>query len=148
MCIRDSAESGLIDLQSGNETTFSITAQLEANLSLLTTNRIRYHVGVEKISNQGGNVDVSTYYGSDHVAHLDIPVQALTNTVINTDITEFPSSATQFDINRNIKINVDSNTVNKIAKTDIASKTVKGGMYYDYDAATSTLILDNENPIS
>jgi len=100
------AESGLIDLQSGNETTFSVTAQLEGDLSLLTTNRIRYHVGVEKISNQGGNVSVTTYYGSNHVAHIDIPVKALTNTVINTDIVEFPSSATQYDINRSLKTTV------------------------------------------
>jgi len=105
------AESGLIDLQVGNETTFSVTAQLEDNLSLLTTNRIRYHVGVEKISNQGGNVAVTTYYGSNHVAHIDIPVKALTNTVINTDLTEFPSSATQYDINRGLKTGVANNAI-------------------------------------
>jgi len=159
------AESGLIDLQSGNETTFSVTAQLEGDLSLLTTNRIRYHVGVEKISNQGGNVSVTTYYGSNHVAHIDIPVKAMTNTVINTDLTEFPSSATQYDINRNIKTNVDVNTVNigtKADQTDLdltdsqvlnntialdlkvaiatnPTKTEKGAIKAFYDATTSTL---------
>ena len=159
------AESGLIDLQNGNETTFSVTAQLEGDLSLLTTNRIRYHVGVEKISNQGGNVSVTTYYGSNHVSHIDIPVKALTNTVINTDLTEFPSSATQYDINRNIKTNVDVNTVNigtKADQTDLdltdsqvlnntialdlkvaiatnPSKTEKGAIKAFYDATTSTL---------
>ena len=122
------AESGLIDLQANNETTFSVTAELEGNLSLLTTNRIRYHVGVEKISNQGGNVDVTTYYGSNHVAHIDIPIQTLTNTVINTDVVEFPSSATQYDINRDLKTNIDFNTqgigVNAINIIDLNEKKV------------------------
>jgi len=140
------AESGLIDLQNGNETTFSVTAQLEGDLSLLTTNRIRYHVGVEKISNQGGNVSVTTYYGSDHVAHIDIPVKAMTNTVINTDLTEFPSSATQYDINRNLKTGISDVAIDvvvldgsKISYSDNPSKTETAGIRAFYDATTSTL---------
>jgi len=35
----------------------------------------------------------------------------------------------------------------KVAKADVASETVKGGFYYEYDAVTSTLTLDNENPL-
>ena len=116
------SESGIIDLQSGNESQVNVTAELTADLSLTTLNRIRYHVGVEKISNNGANVGVTVYYGSDHVSHLDIPVQALTNTVINTDLTAFPNSATQYDINRELKTNVE----NKIKATDYASPTVGG----------------------
>ncbi len=104
------AESGLIDLQKDNETQFSVTAELTENLSLLTTNRVRYHVAAEKVGTAGGSKDISISYGFDHVCHLDIPVQTLTSTVINSDPTEFPSSATQYDINRNIKSNVDTNT--------------------------------------
>ena len=99
------AESGLIDLRSGDETQFSITATLTENLSLLSTNLIRYHVAAEKIGTTGGAVDISTSYGFNHVSHLDIPVQVLTNTVINSDSVEFSGLATQFDINRSIKEN-------------------------------------------
>ena len=122
------AESGLIDLQNGNETQFAITADLKENLSLLSTNLIRYHVAAEKVGTTGGAIDISISYGFDHVAHLDIPVQALTNTVINTDSVEFPSSATQYDINRDLKTNIDFNTqgigVNAINIIDLNEKKV------------------------
>ena len=77
------AESGLIDLQSGNESQFSISAELTQNLTLLNTQRIRYHVSAEKVGTSGGGVDIEISYGFDHVAHLDIPIQATTDNVIN-----------------------------------------------------------------
>ena len=121
------AESGLIDLQNGNETQFSITADLKENLSLLSTNLVRYHVAAEKVGTTGGAINISISYGFDHVSHLDIPVQALTNTVINTDVVEFPSSATQYDINRDVKANIDFNTqgigTNAINIIDLQEKT-------------------------
>jgi len=104
------AESGLIDLRNGDETQFSITAELTENISLLTTNRVRYHVAAEKVGTTGGIIDISTSYGNAHVCHLDVPVQSLTSTVINNDPIEFPSTATQFDLNRNFKVNIDANT--------------------------------------
>ena len=121
------AESGLIDLQNGNETQFSITADLKENLSLSNANLIRYHVAAEKVGTTGGAINISISYGFDHVSHLDIPVQALTNTVINTDVVEFPSSATQYDINRDVKANIDFNTqgigTNAINIIDLQEKT-------------------------
>jgi hypothetical protein len=77
------AQSGLIDLQQGNESQFSISAELTESLELLTTNRIRYHVSAEKVGTSGGAVTIQISYGFDHVAHLDVPVQATTDTVIN-----------------------------------------------------------------
>lgn len=123
------ATSGLIDLQQGNETQFSITAELNENLSLLTTNRVRYHVSAEKVGTVGGSKDISISYGFDHVAHLDVPVQQLTNTVINADLTEFPTEATQYDINRFLKNN---------STIPNASYNVVGGIKISRDSATST----------
>ena len=153
------AESGLIDLQNGNETQFSITADLKENLSLLSTNLIRYHVAAEKIGTTGGAIDISVSYGFDHVSHLDIPVQALTNTVINTDVVEFPASATQFDINRNIKANVDANTQAidnnigelielknfKIEADDYATPTIGGTLKARLDGTDLYLTNDGTN---
>jgi len=104
------AQSGLIDLQNNNESQFAITAQLESDLTLLTTNRIRYHVSAEKIGTTGGEVDITTNYGNTHICHLDVPIQSLTSTTINDDPTEFAGLATQYDINRNFKVNIDANT--------------------------------------
>ena len=142
------AESGLIDLQSGNETQFSITADLKENLSLLSTNLIRYHVAAEKVGTTGGAIDVSISYGFDHVSHLDIPVQALTNTVINTDSVEFPSSATQYDINRNLKTNIDFNTQGiGVNASDITTLQTNKADQSDLDL-TNVQVLNNTNAIT
>lgn len=103
------AQSGLIDLQSGNESQFAITAQLDSDLSLLSTNRIRYHVSAEKVGTTGGSIDITTSYGNTHIAHIDVPIQSLTSTTINDDPIEFSGLSTQYDINRDIKANVDAN---------------------------------------
>jgi hypothetical protein len=125
------AQSGLIDLQSGNESQFAITAQLDSDLSLLSTNRVRYHVSAEKVGTTGGAIDISTNYGNTHVAHLDVPIQSLTSTTINDDPTEFSGLATQYDINRWLKANGGGTIPN-------ASYNVVGGVKMSRDSASST----------
>jgi hypothetical protein len=140
------AQSGLIDLQSNNESQFAITAQLESDLSLLTTNRIRYHVSAEKVGTTGGSIDISTSYGNTHVAHLDVPIQSLTSTTINDDPTEFAGLATQYDINRDLKSGISANAIEiinldgaAVKYADNPSKTLPAGIRAFYDATTSTL---------
>lgn len=130
------AQSGLIDLQSGNESQFSVTAQLDSDLTLLSTNRVRYHVSAEKVGTTGGEIDISTSYGNTHICHIDVPVQSLTSTTINDDPTEFPSSATQYDINRNLKaVKVDSATDGEPTGSDRVANIVSLTQA-EYDAGT------------
>jgi hypothetical protein len=123
------ATSGLIDLRQGDESQFSITAELTENIALTTSDRIRYHVSAEKVGTTGGQKDISISYGFNHVCHLDVPVQPLTNTVINTDSTEFPNLATQYDINRWLKSN---------SSIPNAAYNVVGGVKMSRDSASST----------
>ena len=122
------AESGLIDLRQGDESQFSISAELTENIEILSSNRVRYHLAAEKVGTQGGAVDISVSYGFDHVAHVDIPVQATTSTVINTDQVEFPTEATQFDVNRKLKSEIQSNSDGIYNKDGVLSndRTVDG----------------------
>jgi len=129
------AESGLIDLRQSDETQFAITAELTGNLTLSTSNRIRYHVAAEKSGAAGGAIDISISYGSGHVAHLDIPIPSTTNTVINTDAATFPNEATQYDINR--KLNTDK--IGSTTAGEPTGATVIGNIVEisqtDYDSA-------------
>ena len=77
------ASTGIVDLANGNETQISFTAQLTEELILLSTERIRYHVGAKKSGTQGGSVDITVSYGSDHVAHVDVPA-TVGNATFNT----------------------------------------------------------------
>lgn len=137
------AESGLIDLPQGQESQFSITAELTDNLSLLTTNRVRYHVSAEKVGTAGGAVDISISYGTDHIAHLDVPVQATTDTVINlTSITGATvGDALEFLNTNNVQsasngLNILSNDV-KIGgalteETTISSNVFEHDLIFDF----------------
>ena len=131
------AESGLIDIRQADETQFAITAELTGNLILSTSNRIRYHVAAEKSGAAGGEIDISISYGSNHVAHLDIPIPSTTNTVINTDAATFLNEATQYDVNR--KLNTDK--VGSTTTGEPTGATVIGNIVEisqtDYDNAKS-----------
>jgi hypothetical protein len=133
------AESGLIDLRSGDETQFSITAELSENLSLLTTNRVRYHVAAEKVGTTGGDKDISISYGNAHVCHLDVPVQSLTSTTINDDPTEFPGLATQYDVNRWLKSNSSGGTIEEPFSQSV---TFNGDRIQPQHSQTTDLSID------
>lgn len=136
------AQSGLIDLQSGNESQFAVTAQLDSDLTLLTTNRIRYHVSAEKVGTTGGSIDISTSYGNTHVAHLDIPIQSLTSTTINDDPIKFPSLATQYDINRSLDKTIKEFT-EIFSGATISTNANKSFIYCNFSSDDNVIITDN-----
>lgn len=121
------ADSGLIELQAGNETQISVTAELTETIVLTAGQRVRYHVSAEKVGTQGNPIDITTFYGFDHVAHIDIPIPATTDTVINTDLVEFPTEANQFEINRTLKAQTGTSYTFQFGLNEAAGVVELGG---------------------
>jgi len=77
-------DSGLLTLADGSVTNVQVSGSVGAGgLSMLTGQRIRYHVSAEKVGTTGNFIDQKVYYGTSYNSFLDVPVIFDTNSVLN-----------------------------------------------------------------
>jgi len=77
-------DSGLLTLADGSVTNVQVSGSVGAGgLSMLTGQRIRYHVSAEKVGTASAGITQSVYYGTSYNSFLDVPVIFDTNSVLN-----------------------------------------------------------------
>jgi hypothetical protein len=77
-------DSGLLTLADGSVTNVQVSGNLgTGGFSILTGERIRYHVSAEKVGTAASNITQSVYYGTSFNSFLDVPVPLNTSGVQN-----------------------------------------------------------------
>jgi len=76
-------DSGIIDMQAGNETNVTLSGDLAQDFAVPAHSRFRYHVSGAKIGTSGGSETLTLYYGSNYHSFLNAPVEITTDGVIN-----------------------------------------------------------------
>lgn len=78
--------TGIIDIPANVLVNTVINGTLTEQVTLLTTQRIRFHVSGEKIGTIGGIATLSFFGGYDRSSYIDIPVAVTTDSVINKSV--------------------------------------------------------------
>jgi len=123
-------DSGLLTLADGSVTNVQVSGTVGAGgLSMLSGQRIRYHVSAEKVGTTASNITQSVYYGTSYNSFLDVPVTLNTSGVQNLS-------------------DVDGQTTTEALNNLLASIPVNYSkiVYVNNTNPNSATIFDLENP--
>ena len=80
-------KSGVLDSTQNKTQYATVIGALAEDITVVTGNRTRIHILVEKIGTAGGNVQFDVYFGSDHQSFFKIPQTISLNDLSDVDVT-------------------------------------------------------------